>query len=193
MTTGKNLSPTSWRLRIDSESELAQAIEKMLKAAELRMDSLTELMEPAKCSMIISAIDGQRTHRLTQAQGVEAAAKLVAYYPVKAFNDPDSFMEGAAANFEGRDINIVRRVIDPKIGIPAKNKFAPTIAEIVEALDEAEKHRFRVRATAKWMLDEHERRRLEAEEKVRDAEFYSPEAVARRKAQVAELLKGNKP
>lgn len=155
------------------------------------MDSLTELMEASTCSMIVSAIDGAQARRLTEELAVEAARHLVAFYPVKAFNDPDTFMKGAAANFEGRDINIVRRVIDPKIGIPARLKFAPTIADIVEALDEAEKHRFKVRATAQWMLGEHERRRLEAEGKAREAEFYTPEAVERRKAQVAALLKGN--
>lgn len=151
---------------------------------------MTELTEPEICRTIIAFIDGQTTRLLTYEQAAQAAQKLVAFYPVKAFNDPETFMEGAAANFEGRDINIVRRVLDPKVGIPARQKFAPAIAEIKEALDEAERHRFKIRATAQWMIDERERRRAAAEDAAWD---YSPEAVEKRKALVAALGLGNKP
>lgn len=192
MTTGKRQSLTSWRLRIDSESELARSIDKMLKAVGERLDSLTELMPLPICTMIVSAIDNAQIRPLDAAMAVEAARHLIAFYPARAFNDPDTFMMGAAANFEGRDINIVRRVLDPKIGLPGRQKFAPTVAEVKEALDAAETHRFMVRASAKWMIEEHQRRRDAVEERARDEAFYTPEAVARRKAQVAELLKGNK-
>lgn len=152
------------------------------------MDYSTALIPISTCREIISNIDARASRPLSPDQAVDAAKFLIGLYPGKEVSDPDIFMRGVIAVMVGEDFDMVRRAIDPATGLPSKLTYLPTIAEIKAAIEAAKTHRFKVRATAQWMLDEHERRRLAAEE---EAQFnLTPEALERRKAQVAALLKG---
>jgi len=80
----------------------------------------------------------------------------------------------------------VRRVVDPVNGIPAKLRYLPTVAEVTLALNEERARRSQIRATAAWMLREHDRRKAEAAERERWS--LSEEELERRRKQVAELM-----
>jgi hypothetical protein len=90
------------------------------------------------------------------------------------------------------ELDFVRRVVDPVTGLPSRMKFLPTMAEINEAIAVERTRRSQIRATAAWMLREHDRRKAEEEERAKWAHL-SPEELERRRAQVAALLGGRGP
>ncbi len=188
-TKGKTNQTTaiSWVRPNVSGHVLATDIERMLKEADFRMDSLTVLTPISICQQIISTIDAQAPHEMTLDEAVDAAKFMMSLYPKRAFNDPENFMTAVIALFMRFDLAFVRRVVDPVDGLPGKLQFPPSVAEVKAALEEAERYRFRVRATAKWMIEENERRHKEAEEKARWN--FTPEEAARRKAAVAEIMR----
>lgn len=60
------------------------------------------------------------------------AAQLFGYYPRNEANDPEIFLTGATTLLASYPEEIVERACDLLRGLPAKNKFLPSIAEIRE-------------------------------------------------------------
>lgn len=189
METGKNNSPSLWTQGTDlsESSRLAAAIETMLKETESRTDSLTRLIPPSDCAAIIALVDARGEAKPTEIRAVEMAKFLMGMYPARQVNNADVFMTAASALFAAYDQDFIKRVCDPIDGLPSRLKYLPTIAEIKEALEAEKARRFKIRATANWMLKEHDRRKAEAEERKRWE--LTPEEIERRRAMVASTLR----
>jgi hypothetical protein len=63
------------------------------------------------------------------------ATILFGYYPRNEANDPEIFIAGATAMLSSYPEVVVERVCDPIRGLPSKNKFLPSIAEIRETCE----------------------------------------------------------
>jgi hypothetical protein len=63
------------------------------------------------------------------------ARKLFGYYPPPDVTDPELLLAGATKMFAQYPREIVEIVCDPVRGLPARCKFAPTLAEIRTALE----------------------------------------------------------
>jgi hypothetical protein len=64
------------------------------------------------------------------------AAQLFSFYPRNEANDPESFIAGATAMLARYPEAVVEAVCNPARGLPANNKFLPSIAEIRAACEQ---------------------------------------------------------
>jgi hypothetical protein len=152
-----------------------------------RLGTSTVLLSRGDCELVVAEIDGRSTRRATEVEAAEAGKALLGLYPARQVHDAETYSRGVVAVFLASELDFVRRVVDPVSGLPAKMKFLPTMAEINEAIAAERTRRSQIRATAAWMLREHDRRKAEAEERQRWAHL-TPEDMERRRAQVAALL-----
>ena len=95
-----------------------------------------------------------------------------------------------ATLFAASEHDFVQRVCSPVHGLPRRLKFFPTLAEVSEALDAEFARRIRIAANAKFVIDDFERRRKEAEQKANFAAQRGTEE--QRAAQVQALIRPNR-
>ncbi|MGA0595630.1 hypothetical protein [Enterovirga sp. CN4-39] len=113
-------------------------------------------------SKTLSTISGNRyappkTDRCSPSAAIEYAATLMGFFPAADISDPRVFATGLSAVLSDYPEEVVRRVVDPRTGLPGRLKWAPRIAEVREAC-EAEMEPIRKR----WQREReaHERRKL---------------------------------
>lgn len=186
-------SPSLWTpsIGIGGRPRLAQAIEHLVKVMD-HLGTSTQLLSRADCEAVIQEIDARGTRVTTELEAIDCTKALLGMYPARHVHDADTFGRALATVFMAAELDFVRRVVDPITGLPSRLKYLPTIAEVNEALAAERTRRSQIRATAAWMLREHDRRTAEAEERARWANL-GEEEMARRKAQVAALLGGRGP
>lgn len=145
----------------------------------------TKLVSPSEAEQVIAAIEARGEVRMPPAKAVEAARLFMGLFPAKAFNDQQVFATALAALFSAYDPEFVHRISNPVDGLATRLKYAVSLADVKEALEEERKKRLSILSVARWTLREHARR----EEEERDRQFkLSPEEVERRKRHVATLL-----
>lgn len=142
--------------------------------------------------MVVAEIDSRSNRRASEVEAADAGKALLGLYPARQVHDAETYSRGVVAVFMASELDFVRRVVDPVTGLPSRMKFLPTMAEINEAISAERTRRSQIRATAAWMLREHDRRKAEAEERERWGHL-TPEEMERRRAQVATLLGGRGP
>ena len=64
-------------------------------------------------------------------------------------NDPDTYTAAIAAILAEYPVDVIRDVTDPRVGLPRKLSWLPTVKEVSDACDELEK----IKASAAFMLD----------------------------------------
>lgn len=151
-----------------------------------RLGTSTQLLPRSDCELVIQEIDGRSTRLAREVEAADAGKALLGLYPARHVHDAETYSRGIVAVFMAAELDFVRRVVDPINGLPSRLKYLPTIAEVVEALAAERTRRSQLRATAAWMLREHDRRKAEAEE--RDRWKLTEEEMERRRKQVAELM-----
>src|SRR6185312_3504497 len=62
------------------------------------------------------------------------ARVLLGCYRTGEANDPEIYSGAVIAVLSDYPLEIVKRVVDPRHGLPSKSKWLPTVAEIKEAL-----------------------------------------------------------
>lgn len=72
-----------------------------------------------------------------QIYAIERARLLFGCYRKGDANDPETYTAAVAAVLAEYENEVIRRVTDPRTGIPRKNKFLPNPAEVSDACDEA--------------------------------------------------------
>lgn len=132
-------------------------------------------------------IDGRSSRLASELEAIDATKMLLGMYPARHVHDADTFGRALTTVFMAVELDFVRRVVDPINGLPSRLKYLPTIAEVNEALAAERARRSQIRATAAWMIREHDRRKAEAEERARWAHL-GEEEIKRRRAQVEALL-----
>lgn len=61
---------------------------------------------------------------------------LIGCYPAGKPSDPEVYISAIASALANYPEEIVSRVTDPRTGVQRKNKFLPSVAEIIEACEE---------------------------------------------------------
>lgn len=148
----------------------------------------TQLLSRSDCELVIREIDGRSTRLAREVEAVDAGKALLGMYPARHVHDADTYSHALKTVFMAAELDFVRRVVDPVNGLPSRLRYLPTIAEVNEALAGERSRRSQIRATAAWMMREHDRRKAEAEERARWANL-GEEELERRRRQVADLLK----
>ncbi len=69
----------------------------------------------------------------------ERAAVMFGCYRKGDANDPDTYTAAVTLILAEYDPEVIRRVTDPRTGLPRKMKWMPNPAEVAEACDEAKK------------------------------------------------------
>lgn len=64
------------------------------------------------------------------------ARVLLGCYRTGEANDPEVYSAAVISVISGYPLSIVRRVVDPRFGLPSKSKWLPTIAELKAALED---------------------------------------------------------
>lgn len=67
---------------------------------------------------------------------MRAAGVLFGCYRRSDAADPETYATAVAAVLAGYSPAIVKRVTDPRTGLPGRSKFLPTVSEVKEACDE---------------------------------------------------------
>lgn len=123
-----------------------------------RLTPHTKLAPIDDCRAVVAAYDG--TKKATVAEAAETVRVLVGSYPQRAgAEDPQiylSAMIAAFADYPEKSGQIAAR------DMVKKHRFAPSVAEAVEALEAARSASATLAARARWALAEHERREREA-------------------------------
>lgn len=186
-------SPTLWTpsTGIAGKPRLALAIEHLVKVMD-HLGTSTQLLPRSDCETVVQEIDGRSTRLASELEAIDATKALLGMYPARHVHDSDTYGRALATVFMAAELDFVRRVVDPINGLPSRLKYLPTIAEVNEALAAERTRRSQIRATAAWMIREHDRRKAELEERERWAHLGEDE-MERRRAQVAALLGGREP
>ena len=148
-----------------------------------RIDDYTKLVPIAAARAVIEAIEA----RLSPCVAREAhsyASRLIGFYPSRELNDATTYLAGVTALFAAYPEDFVKRVCDPVTGLPSRNKWLPSPAELKEALEAEKEKRDKILSNAKWTIIETERRERV---KVEEAK-YKPGTEEQRKAAVARHL-----
>jgi hypothetical protein len=83
------------------------------------------------------AVDIQtKQNRPTNTQATWMAERIVSVYRARDFVNPAAFSVALASLFQSYSAEAGLIVTDPVQGLPAKQKFPPSLAEVKEALDE---------------------------------------------------------
>lgn len=149
------------------------------------INQATKLLPDAICDAVIAWCDWS-----LEPSGGEAGAvyvvKLLAQYPDVRVHNLQGYQRSLAEVFSMFGVPICESIVDPKSenSIPGKQAFLPKVAE-VRAAGEAEKRRRGIiKANALSMKQERHRRNTAPKEGP-----LTPAEIARRKEQVAKLLK----
>lgn len=51
-------------------------------------------------------------------------------------NDPDTYVAAVAAVLAGYDLEVIRKVTDPRFGLPRRLSWMPTVKEVADACDD---------------------------------------------------------
>lgn len=65
----------------------------------------------------------------------ELTKVLIGCYRTGEANDPEIYADAVIAVLSDYPMEVVRRVVDPRRGLPSKTKWLPTIAEVKEACE----------------------------------------------------------
>jgi hypothetical protein len=132
----------------------AHLAREMTKPAEIRA-----LLPRAEAQFALAALD-EAERRCAPAEAVELTGRLLSLYPQRedGVPDPQAYASGLAATLARFSVAAARLAVSLEKGLPARSRYRPSIAELVEAC-EAEAKRLRdLRRAAQWMLEERERR-----------------------------------
>jgi hypothetical protein len=144
-----------------------------------RLTANTSLAPIDDCRAVVAAYDGSK--KATVAEAADTVRVMVGSYPQRAGAEtPEiylSAMIAAFADYTDKTGQIAAR------DIVKKHRFAPSVAEAVEALEAARSASATLAARARWALTEHERREREAR---REAELAS--ITPERRAEQAQIL-----
>lgn len=177
------LTSQQWQpLSTTSKERLARIVTRMMAPADL--NSRTPLVSPTEAADLIAAIEARGDATTSPALASASARTLMGLFPAKAFNDPEVFATGLAALLSAYDHEFVKAICSPVDGLPTRLKYAVSLADVKEALEAERRKRLSLLSRARWTLKEHERR---AEEE-RERQAMPPEAIERRRRQVAALL-----
>lgn len=72
----------------------------------------------------------EATRRCSPSQAAEAAALLLGSFRRNDAADPERYALGVAAVLSDYPPNVVRAVIDPRIGLPSREEFPPSAAKV---------------------------------------------------------------
>lgn len=144
----------------------------------------TVLVSVAEAQAVVASIESRGDARLLAQEAIAAARRLMGLFPAKAFNDVACFAEGLAALLSAYDRQFVSNILSPVDGIATRLKYAITLAEVKEALEEEKSKRLSILSTARWTIKEHERRKQAARERAP----LTPEEEERRVRLAATLL-----
>jgi hypothetical protein len=175
-----------------AKQRIAEAVIHLVKEANIGLSRKTTLLPRSDCETVLAELKARSGEGTNEVQAAEAARTLIGMYPARQVHDAEIYSKAVTTVFMAAQYDFVRRVVDPVNGIPRRCKFLPTIAEISDALAAENARRTSIWLTAQWMLEEHDRRKAEEEERAKWAHL-SPEELERRRAQVATLLGGRGP
>lgn len=125
--------------------------------------SAANAVTPQEAASILAEIAGRDAH-CTPAEAAQFARSLIAVYPGRELNDADAYAAALTALFAAYPRDFVKRVCNPVTGLPSRLPFFPTIAEASQALKAEDERRKRITANARYVLEQAEKRRQEAEE-----------------------------
>lgn len=145
----------------------------------------TQLLPIEVCEKVIAKIDADP--KCTDTDATDLVALLLRNYPDFKAHDAKGYTLALWHVFKAYPRSIGSRVVDPVKGLPAKLKFTPKSADLVQALDAEVARRKLIKANALSHIAEKRRRlKAEAEEAAFNAQLPTAEE---RKAQVERLLK----
>lgn len=181
-------SPSLWTPSTGTAGRprLALAIDHLIREMAT-LGSSTRLLPRSDCELVLTEINSRSTRLTGEIEAIDMAKMLLGMYPARHVHDADTYGQALRTVFMAAELDFVRRVVDPINGLPSRLKYLPTIAEVTEAIATERTRRSQIRATAAWMLREHDRRKAEAEERARWSHL-GEEELERRRAQVEALL-----
>lgn len=116
-------------------------------------------------AVAILASMAARSVPCSPADAADAAERLIGVYPAREVNNTALYVQSVTAVLAAYPHDFVRRVVDPVTGLPSRLKFIPTIAEIKAALDAESARRQRIAANARYLVEQDEQRRADAEDR----------------------------
>jgi len=128
---------------------------------EDRVTERTELAPIDDLHAIIGTVDRTLALRIDPGKIPQVCRELTSCYPNLAPHDVEGYAMQIARVFAEYPESTCRspRVLSPVHGLPGRMKFPPTTADLNEALAAEVKRLDRIRANARWHLQEHARRR----------------------------------
>lgn len=97
-----------------------------------------------------------------KSERLSLAKVLFACYRMTETSDPEIYAAAAIAVMSDYSIDVVRKICDPRSGLPSKCKWLPSIAEIKEACEEEIAPMLRERARQAQLKKQFEERETEA-------------------------------
>lgn len=135
---------------------------------------------------LTSTFADSEAQREKMTQVAELAKVLLGCYRTGDANEPEIYSGGVIAVLSEYPAEVVRKVVDPRRGLPARCKWLPSIAEIKEAL---EAEMAPIRRQREWEASEARRRaQLEQTEEWNRTRFLPPSAPRQRQYTYAEAL-----
>jgi hypothetical protein len=163
-------------LRKQKRSQLEKAFQEIKAYPEHHLlNEYTKLISAQDAQALLDVCGDVSELSPTEADNL--AQEFLGFFLTREAIDPKQFTKGVSQIFQSCNSIFVKRVCNPVTGLPAKEKWLPSLAAIKEALDVELVERRKIEFKAEWTLAEIERR---AEKKKRDDEYKNVDFEKRR-------------